>query len=184
MLVCLNGNFIAHEHARIPINDGGLLFGDTLFETLKARGKKILLVNEHLDRLQLSAKLLDFPCDRKQIEFSIQQMSNALTTATSRIRLTIGRGQHQGLAFPEPEQSWFLLTATAFTEPTEAERHNGSACVIAPNRRVNPVDHLPQMKRGNYTDCLYANNFARIRGAREARIGIYSMAKGGKIGCY
>ncbi|MBE9487114.1 MAG: branched-chain amino acid aminotransferase, partial [Chloroflexi bacterium] len=49
MLVCLNGTFIPHEEAKLPINDGGFLYGDTLFETLKARGKKILLSAEHLD---------------------------------------------------------------------------------------------------------------------------------------
>ncbi len=168
MLVCLNGKFIPHEDAQLPISDGAFLFGDTLFETLKAKGRKILLQNEHLDRLELSAKLLEFPCDRHRIETSLQQLANALTTPASRIRLTLGRGQHQGLAFPSPDAGWFLLTATPYTAPSDAERESGADCVTAPNRRVNPLDHLPQMKRGNYADCLYAANYARSKNAREA----------------
>lgn len=168
MLVCVDGTFIPHEDARLPINDGGFLFGDTLFETLKARGQKILLQSEHLDRLEHSAKLLDFPIGRSRIEISLQQLAKALTAPTSRIRLTLSRGRCQGLDFPATENGWYLLTATATNEPTASERETGAACVIAPNQRVNPLSHLPQMKRGNYADCLYAANYAQQKGAREA----------------
>lgn len=168
MLVCLNGTFVPHEEAHLPIYDGGFLFGDTLFETLKAHGKKILLQKEHLDRLELSAKLLDFPCDRKRIETSLQQLANALTSNASRIRLTISRGNYQGLALPDPDSGWYLLTAAPLDEIDNAAREAGAACVIAPNQRINPLNHLPQMKRGNYADCLYAANYARSKGAREA----------------
>ena len=168
MLVCLNGTFIPHEEAKLPINDGGFLYGDTLFETLKARGKKILLPAEHLDRLELSAKLLNFACPRRQIETSLQQLENALSAPISRIRLTLGRGSCQGLLFPHTSEGYFLLTATPMTELSAEERNLGASCALAPNKRVNPLDHLPQMKRGNYADCLYAANYARGKGAREA----------------
>ena len=168
MLVCLNGTFIPHEEAKLPINDGGFLYGDTLFETLKARGKKILLSAEHLDRLELSAKLLNFACPRRQIETSLQQLENALSAPVSRIRLTLSRGSCRGLRFPQTSEGYFLLTATPLTELSAEERKLGANCVLAPNQRVNPLDHLPQMKRGNYADCLYAANYAHGKGVREA----------------
>ncbi len=168
MLVNINGTFVPHEEAQLPITDGGFLFGDSLFETLKAHGNKILLQKEHLDRLELSAKLLDFPCERNRIETSLQQLSSALTDDVSRIRLTISRGSHRGLNFPDSGSARFLLTATPYTEVCATDRETGCACVIAPNQRVNPLSHLPQMKRGNYADCLYAANFAHNKGAREA----------------
>lgn len=168
MLVSLNGTFIPHEDAQLSITDGGFLYGDTLFETLKAQGTRILLLNEHLDRLQLSARLLNFPCDRQRIETACQQLAAALTAPLSRIRLTLSRGSHQRLALPGKEKGWFLLTATEMSEITTEERQAGAICVLAPNQRVNPLDHLPQMKRGNYVDCLYAADYARQQGAREA----------------
>ena len=73
MLVCLNGEFIPHEAASLPISDGAFLFGDSLFETLKARGQKILLQKEHLDRLEL--KVTTIHCKIRQA---------ALTTHTDR----------------------------------------------------------------------------------------------------
>ncbi len=168
MLVCLNGTFLPYEDAAIPISDGGFLFGDTLFETLKAQRQKILLLSQHLDRLEQSAKLLNFPCDRQKIESSFQHLSNALKFPASRIRLTLSRGNFAGLSWPAPEQSQFLITATEYSELTDKKRQIGATCVIAPNQRTNPVNHLPQLKQGNYADCLYAANYARLSNAGEA----------------
>lgn len=168
MLICLNGTFLPHEEAAIPISDGGFLFGDTLFETLKAQGQKVFLLQQHLDRLEQSAKLLDFPCNRPKIELSLQQMAAALKFPASRIRLTLSRGDFSGLAWPPSGQGRFLIAATEYIELADEERQSGAACSTSPNQRVNPVNHLPQMKRGNYVDCLYAANYARQVGAREA----------------
>ncbi len=168
MLVCLNGTFIPYEIANLSINDGGFLFGDTLFETFKAHQQNILLSPQHLDRLERSAQLLDFPCDRQRISSSLVQMAAALKSPVSRIRLTLSRGDFQGLAWPAAKESRFVLTAAEYTELTDDERRVGAACITAPNQRGNPVSHLPQMKRGNYADCLYAANYARQSGAREA----------------
>lgn len=168
MQVCQNGTFIPAEEAQLSIDDGGFLFGDTLFETFKARGQNILQCKAHLDRLELSAQLLKFPCNRQLIESSLQQLAEKLTAPVSRIRLTISRGNHQNLSLPAATHGWFLLTAVPLSELNDQQRQAGASCVLAPNQRVNPLSHLPQMKRGNYADCLYAAEYARQKGAREA----------------
>jgi branched-subunit amino acid aminotransferase/4-amino-4-deoxychorismate lyase len=168
LLVCRNGAFIPREDAALSISDGGFLFGDSLFETLRAQGQQILLRKEHLDRLELSARLLDFPWPRPAIETALKQLAAALTAPASRIRLTLSRGAHRGLAWPDSTAGWFLLTAVPYSELSAAERQAGADAVVPPNRRVNPLCHLPQMKRGNYADCLYAAAFARRQGVREA----------------
>lgn len=168
MLICLDGTLISRENADISISDGGFLFGDTLFETLKAHQQTIVLLPQHLDRLEQSAKALNFPCHRQKIEDALQQIAAALESPVSRIRLTLSRGDFAGLTWPSAEQARFLITATEYSEPTDDERQSGVTCSLAPNHRVNPVSHLPQMKRGNYADCLYAANFAHQKGTREA----------------
>ncbi len=168
MLVCRNGTFIPHEEGQLSINDGSFLFGDTLFETLKAQERTILLQKEHLERLEFSARLLNFPCPRSRIETSLQQLASSLNTPASRIRLTLCRGEHHGLALPESENGWYLITAVPLEEISASERESGASCISAPNLRVNPLSHLPQMKRGNYADCLYAADYARHNDAREA----------------
>lgn len=168
MIVNIDGGFLEPGEARLPVDDGGFLFGETLFETLKARERKLLLVGEHLDRLELSARLLDFPCDRKRIESALERTLPRLTAPVSRLRLTLTRGSFAGLDYPPAKAARFVILAFAYEEPGNQEREAGATCVFAPNRRVNPLSHLPQMKRGNYADCLFAANHARQKGAREA----------------
>jgi len=168
MLTCLNGQFIPQEDARVAVNDGALLYGDSLFETIKARQQQILLLDQHLNRMEQAAQLLEFPYPRDQIESACGELSERLTAPVSRIRLTLSRGPYQGLLYPAAGQSWFLLTATPYDEINERHREHGISCCLAPNQRINPFSHLPQCKHGNYADCLYARNIARRQQADEA----------------
>jgi len=86
----------------------------------------------------------------------------------ARLRLTLSRGPMAGLTLPPAESGHFFINAAPYQEPSAEERQQGVTCAFAPNRRVNPLSHLPQMKRGNYADCLYAADYARRKGAREA----------------
>jgi len=168
MIVNFNGTFIPATEAGLPVNDGAVLFGDTLFETLKAHGTTIRYLERHLNRIEHSCRLLTMPFDRRQVVEALLATVACLTAPVSRLRLTVSRGPFTSLAFPPAEQGYFIITAAPYAEPTDDERRRGANCVFAPNRRVNPLSHLPQMKRGNYADCLYAANFARNLGAREA----------------
>jgi branched-chain amino acid aminotransferase len=168
MIVNIDGRFVAEEEASISIFDGAVRFGDSLFETLKAKEDRIFFLENHLDRLELSAHLLGFPCDRAAARSALQESAARLGAPVARLRLTLTRGATSGLSFPPAGAGRILVTAAPFTGPTADERLAGVVCVLAPNRRVNPLSHLPQMKRGNYADCLYAADFARRRGAREA----------------
>ncbi len=168
MLVCLNGQFIPQEDARVAVNDGAFLYGDSLFETIKARQQRILLLDQHLERIEQAAQLLEFPCPRTQIESACGALSDRLLTPSSRIRLTLSRGPYQGLVRPGHNKGWFLLTAVPYDEMDERNRAHGISCCLAPNQRVNPFSPLPQLKYGNYADCLYARNHAHRQQADEA----------------
>jgi branched-chain amino acid aminotransferase len=168
MIVNCNGAFVPASEAGLAVNDGAVLFGDTLFETLKARGTSICRQEHHLARIEQSCRLLAMPFDRWQVSAALRATADRLSSPVSRLRLTVSRGPFTSLAFPPAEQGHFILTAASYVEPTDDQRRRGVTCVFAPNRRVNPLSHLPQMKRGNYADCLYAADFARRQGAREA----------------
>jgi branched-subunit amino acid aminotransferase/4-amino-4-deoxychorismate lyase len=168
MIVNIDGSFIDPAVACLPLDDGAVLFGDSLFETLKAKGGRIRFLEEHLDRIELAARLLAFPFERSAARKALTETAQRLASPVARLRLTLTRGAFTGLHLPPATQGRLFILARPHAEPTESDRTTGVVCVIAPNRRVNPLSHLPQMKRGNYADCLYAADFARRRGAREA----------------
>jgi branched-chain amino acid aminotransferase len=168
MIINLNGQMVPESEATLPLDDSAVLFGDSLFETMKAVAGVVEFESEHLDRLQLSAGLLAFPFDRPQVQQALRDTVGKLATPLARLRLTITRGPLPGLVLPDRQAGTFFIIARPYQEPGAEERQRGADCLFAPNRRVNPLSHLPQMKRGNYADCLYAADFARRRGAREA----------------
>lgn len=169
MIVFLDDRLVPADQACLSVEDGALRFGDSLFETLLAIDGRIRFLDEHLERIALSAAQLAFPWDRPAARTALELCAQKLNAPTARLRLTITRGAFPGLQLPPPSQAGRLLvTAAPYTLPTRAEREAGVRCVLAPNQRVNPLSHLPQMKRGNYADCLYAADFARRQGAREA----------------
>lgn len=168
MIVNIDGTFLDPAQACLPLDDGAVLFGDTLFETLKANNGSIRFLDEHLDRIGLSARLLAFPFARDNVRRALLETARRLQTPVARLRLTLTRGSFAGLNLPPAARGRFFILAKPYAEPAASEREAGVACVLAPNRRANPLSHLPQMKRGNYADCLYAADFARRQGAREA----------------
>lgn len=168
MIFNLNGQFVDTEQAKLACNDSAVLFGDSLFETLKAQDGQLQFLEQHLDRLELAARLLNFPCDRPALRSALLKTAERLAAPLARLRLTLSRGPMAGLALPPAESGHFFINAAPYQEPDSAVRQQGVVCVFAPNRRVNPLSHLPQLKRGNYADCLYAADYARRKGAREA----------------
>ncbi|HKI50555.1 MAG TPA: aminotransferase class IV [Geothermobacteraceae bacterium] len=167
LLVWQDGRWQSAETPLVSAVDGGFLYGDTLFESLPVRDGRALFLREHLDRLELSARLSQFPFDRSAITALLREALAQSPFASGRLRLTLSRGEFQGLTFPTGA-SRPLLTVAPYSESTPAQREQGWRAVSAPNQRVNPLSHLPQLKRGSYADCLYAFNHARSCGADEA----------------
>ncbi len=74
--VFLNGKYIAETAAKISINDHGFLYGDGVYETMRTYNDKVWLLEEHLERLFNSAKMLnlEIPWTKKQIKNWIYEL--------------------------------------------------------------------------------------------------------------
>ena len=62
----INGRFVAESEARISIMDHGFLYGDGIFEAFRVYDGKIFQLDEHINRLFDSAKIIDLniPLDK------------------------------------------------------------------------------------------------------------------------
>lgn len=78
----------------IPIDDHLVHRGDGIFETLSIMKRHILQLDEHLHRLEQSAKGLEIPlpCSIPQLKKYIIAVSKAANTSEGSIRILIGRG--------------------------------------------------------------------------------------------
>src|SRR4030067_1557456 len=98
MLIFINGSRVPEDEAKVSVLDRGFLYGDGIFETLRAYSGKIFRMDDHIKRLFCSADAiyLKTPFTGIYIKESLYQtlMGNNLTDAY--LRLTITRGISSG----------------------------------------------------------------------------------------
>src|SRR2546425_7793888 len=99
MWIYLNTRFVSKEEAKISVFDHGFLYGDGVFETPRAYGGKVLLLSEHIARLEQSAARLHIPMPVKRSRLSAiiaeSLELNKLTDAYLRITVSRGHGDRR-----------------------------------------------------------------------------------------
>ena len=73
MIIYIDGKFYPEEEAKISVFDHGLLYGDGVFEGIRAYAGRVFKLEEHLARLEDSAKaiLLKMPLSRDEIRKAV-----------------------------------------------------------------------------------------------------------------
>jgi D-alanine transaminase len=64
MIVYLNGAYIPREEAKVSVEDRGFLFGDGVYEVIRARDGGLFTADEHLQRLQEGMRALEIDAGR------------------------------------------------------------------------------------------------------------------------
>jgi len=170
MEVFLNGQFRPASQATISIQDRGLLYGDGLFETLRADDGRPFWLRQHLARLSRSAAALNltlppqFPWAETIVELLRR---NGLATGTAAVKIMVTRGEAAALGLPTTDQPTMIISARAYTPPAPADYHQGWPVVCFPERRQC---FLGSHKSLNYLFCLAARQYALDHGGREALI--------------
>lgn len=94
MYVYLNDIFVREEDARVSVFDRGFLYGDGLFETMRAYDGCIFRLNRHLQRLLNGCSFLkiDLPLSAGELEDALYRLIRMNKLRNARIRLTVTRG--------------------------------------------------------------------------------------------
>lgn len=100
------------ENAKISPLDRGFSYGDGIFETMRAYNGKVFRLDEHLERLFVSAAsiFLDISCSKEQLATLIYNTLEKNSYLESIIRLTVSRGPDEyGLAIQsKPSPTLFI----------------------------------------------------------------------------
>ena len=106
MKIYLNGQLVEKEKAVVSVFDHGLLYGDGVFEGIRAYHGRVFQLREHLDRLFNSARaiMLDIAMSKKAIEEAVLATLRANKLKDAYIRLVVTRGEGD-LGFGSAEMS-------------------------------------------------------------------------------
>lgn len=168
MKVWLDGALVEEARARVSPVDRGLLYGDGLFETLRAYRGKPFLFEEHLARLEAAAKEVALPAPpRAALREAVAAVldANGLRAADARVRITLTRGPGGEGLWPEgPPAPTVLVVAGPVALPPGL--HERGAAAVTSRRRVLAGE--PAVKSTSFQAHVLAKAEARRAGAWEA----------------
>lgn len=171
MKIYLDGKFVDEADAKISVFDHGLLYGDGVFEGIRLYGGNVFRLEEHLERLEYSAKaiMLKMPLNRKELSDATCETcrQNNLTDAYIRLVVTRGVGDLGLAPWLCPKPSLFIIASKISLYPQEYY-DNGLAIVTVPTRRINPSALPPTIKSLNYLNNILGKIEAKQFGALEA----------------
>jgi len=173
MKVWIDGAIVEPSEARVPVLDHGLLYGDGIFEGIRAYARGVFRLDDHLARLVTSAKAigLALPLPVDAIRNVVLDTLRALGRDDAYVRLVVTRGVGALGVDPTtcPTPRLFCVAAEAQIYPPE-KLARGLELVTVSWRRpaLDAVD--PRVKSLNYLNNALAKQEARRQGADEALI--------------
>lgn len=172
----VDGEWVAEERARVPVSDHGFLYGDACFEGIAVCMGRVLHLDEHVERLLMSARALRItpPVGAEELRALLLEAAvrNGMAQSPSGyLRPIISRGAGPlGVSWSDR-----LGPARLTIIPQRSERavaFTGAIHVldaaVTRQRRADPIAVDPRIKSNNYLPSILAFLDARARGADVA----------------
>lgn len=169
--IFLNGELVDKSEAKISVFDHGFLYGDGIFEGIRAYNGRVFCFDEHIKRLYESAKaiMLDIPMTPKEMEEAVLETIRANELTDAYVRLVVSRGVGDlGLDPKKCDTPTVIIIASDITLYPEEFYQNGLAVVTVPTRRNIPEAINPRIKSLNYLNNILAKIEANQAGVLEA----------------
>ncbi|HUF50070.1 MAG TPA: D-amino-acid transaminase [Longimicrobiales bacterium] len=167
MQVYLNGRYIDHGDATIPVDDRGFLFADGIYEVIRVYNGMPFLAEAHVQRMRNGlAALRISDTGVRDIDAIMRQLIDANSVSDGTVYIQITRGvAPRRHAFPAPDvpPTVYVLAKTFVQYPAEYFTR-GVAAVTVPDTRWSRCD----IKSIALLPNVLANQFAHEAGAFEA----------------
>lgn len=170
MKIYLDGAFYSKEDAKISVFDHGLLYGDGVFEGIRAYEGRVFRLTEHIDRLFDSAKaiLLTIPHTPAEMEKIVLETCRQSGIRDGYIRLVVTRGVGDlGLNPTKCPKATVFCIATGISIYPERVYQEGLKVVTAATQRIGPASLSPAIKSLNYLNQVLARIEGNLAGADE-----------------
>ncbi len=168
--IYIDGRFYPKEEARISVFDHGFLYGDGVFEGIRAYNGRVWKLDEHLVRLYESAKtlMLDIPLSMDEMRETVLETTRRNGLRDAYIRLVVSRGAGDlGLDPRKCPRASIVVIADTITLYPEAVYREGMRVVTVATRRNQNEALSPRVKSLNYLNSILAKLEANHLGYPE-----------------
>lgn len=172
MKIYIDGEYFDKDDAKISVFDHGILYGDGVFEGIRAYNGRVFRLSQHLKRLENSANaiFLNLPMSIKKIEEAVLETVRLNGLKDAYIRLVVTRGVGDlGLDMRKCKKnaSLFIIADKIELYP-DAYYEKGLELITSSIRQRGPDQLAPNIKSLNYLANVLARAEATRAGAQEA----------------
>jgi len=165
--VFLNGRIVDAARATVSVYDRGLLYGDGLFETMRAYNGSVFAIGEHFHRLRTSADILGLPIPNLDWPATIAELleKNDLARHDAWVRLTITRGIAEPRVLPPdlPKPTTIIMVRPLDRAIAEHQKRGVKVALLPFSRH----GFIPEHKSLNYLPAVVGRVLASYHGAYE-----------------
>lgn len=169
--IYLDGKFVPAEEAAVSVYDHGLLYGDGVFEGIRAYNGRVFRLEEHVKRLYDSAKaiMLEIPMTEAEMAAAILETlrKNGLKDAYIRPLVTRGVGD-LGLDPRKCAKPTVMIISQKWDAMYGDLYDVGLTAITVTVRRNSPAALPPNIKSLNYLNNILAKIEANVKGGNEA----------------
>jgi len=169
--IWLNGKLVDRKDAKVTVFDHGLLYGDGVFEGIRAYAGRVFELGAHITRLYESAKAIRLAISMTEAELAdaVTETVAANGIADGYVRLVVTRGVGTlGLNPFVCQGSCIIIIADSIQLYPEELYEKGMKVISAATVRNHPLAIPPQAKTLNYLNNILAKIEALDSGAPEA----------------
>src|SRR5437016_1158661 len=171
MKIYIDGKYFDEASAKISVFDHGLLYGDGIFEGIRAYNGRVFKLKEHIDRLFYSAKaiLLTIPMSHSEMMKAVVETCRNNDVKDGYIRLVVTRGVGTLGLNPNrcKDPSVIVIAGKIQLYPPELYE-KGMEIVTVPTVRNLHSALNPAIKSLNYLNNILAKIEANNSGCEEA----------------
>ncbi|ABI69439.1 MAG: branched-chain-amino-acid transaminase [Syntrophomonas sp.] len=169
--IYLDGKFVDEEEAKVSVFDHGFLYGDGVFEGIRAYHNSVFRLKDHVDRLYDSAKAvnMEIPVNKEQMSEIILESCRQNDLKDAYIRVVVSRGKGDlGLDPRKCSVPTVVCIASSISIYPEEMYEKGLDVITVPTRRNGPEGVNPRIKSLNYLNNIMAKIEANMAGVPEA----------------
>jgi branched-chain amino acid aminotransferase len=171
MIIYIDGKYLPREEARISVFDHGFLYGDGVFEGIRAYNGKVFRLQEHLDRMFDSARTIDLtvPVSKEEMGEIILETLRRNNLKDGYIRPIVSRGVGDLGLDPRKCPKASVIVIAVEWGAMYGDLYDKGLKAITVSVRRNPADALPpNVKSLNYLNNILAKIEANYKGGDEA----------------
>ena len=180
MKIYVDGKLYDKNDAKVSVFDHGFLYGDGVFEGIRAYDGNVFRLKDHIDRLYTSAKTiaLEIPLSREEMTQAVLDTVAANEQRDAYIRLVVSRGPGDlGIDPGNCSKPTVVIICAEIKLYPKALYESGAAIVTSSVRRI-PIQCLdPRIKSLNYLN----NIMAKIEGLQAGCVEALMLNAKGEV---